>query len=282
MHPDIGYRQGMHELLAPLYYAIDHDSLTDDADADPEVKEFCARAWVATDAWLLFDAVMKSAGRWYEWQEGKSHTDPSPLQSHVQLNVAGGEMGMKPYIAPIVEACNRVQSVLLKSIDPELWKAMQSAGIEPQIYGMYVESTHMLMPKADYRDSRWLRLLFTREFSMEDAMVMWDGLFAVDPSFDLAMWICVAMLMRIRNKRRSRIRCLVCENVGLMTSPNSDPRRLQHTADLPSPIPCQSRRRRRHPRTVRRPPHNYPHPPSLDVANVSYAHDWRRYYTCES
>ena len=51
------------------------------------------------------------------------------------------------------------------------------------------------------RDSRWLRLLFTREFSMDDAMVLWDGLFACDPSFDLAPWICVAMLIRIRNKR---------------------------------------------------------------------------------
>ena len=31
-------------------------------------------------------------------------------------------------------------------------------------------------------------------------MILWDGLFAVDPSFDLALWICVAMLVRIRNK----------------------------------------------------------------------------------
>lgn len=65
------------------------------------------------------------------------------------------------------------------------------------------------MPSADrcmlirvlLRDSRWLRLLFTREFSMDDAMVLWDGLFACDPSFDLAPWICVAMLIRIRNRR---------------------------------------------------------------------------------
>ncbi len=50
--------------------------------------------------------------------------------------------------------------------------------------------------------SRWLRLLFTREFGMEDAMVMWDGLFAVDPTFNIALWICVAMLIRIRNQRK--------------------------------------------------------------------------------
>ncbi|KAI0668489.1 rab-GTPase-TBC domain-containing protein [Trametes maxima] len=185
MHPDIGYRQGMHELLAPLYYALDYDSLPDDAggSVDASLKEFCAHQWVAADSWLLFTAAMKGAGRWYEWQEGKSQPEPSPLPSHVQLNVAAGDARVKPYIAPIVEACNRIQSVFLKGVDPELWKAMQSAGIEPQIYGI-----------------RWLRLLFTREFNMQDAMVLWDGLFAVDPSFDLALWVCVAMLVRIRNK----------------------------------------------------------------------------------
>ena len=52
----------------------------------------------------------------------------------------------------------------------------------------------------DTTHSRWLRLLFTREFTMEDAMVLWDGLFACDPSFDLAPWVCVAMLIRIRNQ----------------------------------------------------------------------------------
>lgn len=140
MHPDIGYRQGMHELLACLYYAVDYDSISLDAndDIDPSLNEFCAHQWVAADSWLLFSAAMKGAGRWYEWQEGKTQSDSSPLPSHVQLNVAADDARVKPYIAPIVEACNRVQSVFLKGVDPELWKSMQSAGIEPQIYGMYV------------------------------------------------------------------------------------------------------------------------------------------------
>ena len=35
---------------------------------------------------------------------------------------------------------------------------------------------------------------------MSDALRLWDGLFACDPSLDLARWICVAMLIRIRNE----------------------------------------------------------------------------------
>jgi hypothetical protein len=35
---------------------------------------------------------------------------------------------------------------------------------------------------------------------MDDAMVLWDGMFAVDSSLEIALWICVAMLIRIRNQ----------------------------------------------------------------------------------
>ena len=138
-HPDIGYRQGMHELLACLYYALDYDSLPSDATEtdDSAVKEFCSRVWVAADAWALFNVVMQGIGRWYEWQETKTSAgEKSPLALHVQMNLAGDNSGLKPYVAPIVQACNRIQSSLLKTVDPELRKRLQSAGIEPQIYGM--------------------------------------------------------------------------------------------------------------------------------------------------
>lgn len=136
-HADIGYRQGMHELLAPLYYAIDYDSIlagTSDLD-DPAAEEFVSRAWIAADAWALFDVVMRGAGRWYEWRETKNSDEKSALSSHVHLS-ASEDLSIKPYVAPIVQICNRIQSTLLKVVDPELWRKLQSSGIEPQIYGM--------------------------------------------------------------------------------------------------------------------------------------------------
>ncbi|KAH9948093.1 RabGAP/TBC [Amylocystis lapponica] len=219
-HPDIGYRQGMHELLAPLYYAVDFDSIADDNVelSDGAVKEFCSRVWAAADAWALFDALMCGVGRWFEWQESKSTAGPSPFASHVQLSAAPGEGTVKPYVAPIVEACNRIQSTYLRAVDEELWRRMQNAGIEPQIYGI-----------------RWLRLLFTREFSMHDSMILWDGLFACDPTFDLAQWICVAMLVRIRNQ------LMPADYSGQLTyllhypqspQPTSEPSAVPHTSLL--------------------------------------------------
>lgn len=141
--PSIGYRQGMHELLAPLYYAVDYDSMLDNSNSlleDPEIYEMCSRTWVAADAWALFLSVMHGVSRWYEWRESEDNDNTgvgttSPLANHVQLN-PDGKVNLKPYVAPIVQACNHIQGTLLKTVDPLLWKKMQAAGIEPQIYGM--------------------------------------------------------------------------------------------------------------------------------------------------
>ena len=145
MHPDIGYRQGMHELLAPLFYAIgesssyhgfttvsdgflDFDSVQEGHEVsktDALFAELCSRSWVAADSWALFSAVMQNVSLWYEWREPK----PSPVR---------GPVNLKPYVPPIVDACNRIQGTLLKSVDPALHEAMQNAGVEPQLYGLYV------------------------------------------------------------------------------------------------------------------------------------------------
>ncbi|KAJ3717673.1 rab-GTPase-TBC domain-containing protein [Lentinula guzmanii] len=183
INTSIGYRQGMHELLAPLYYAVDADSLFYTHESHPEIPmELCSKLWVAADAWILFESIMRFASRWYEWRENPpTQALPSPLSNHIQLN-SDGEAQFQPYIAPIVQDCNQIQSTFLRTTDPLLWKRLQSSGLEPQIYGI-----------------RWLRLLFTREFSMSDAMRLWDVLFACNPTFDLVPWVCVAMLIRIRN-----------------------------------------------------------------------------------
>jgi TBC1 domain family member 5 len=46
--------------------------------------------------------------------------------------------------------------------------------------------------------SRWIRLLFGREFKLCELLMVWDVLFAEDPSLELVDMICVAMLLRIR------------------------------------------------------------------------------------
>ncbi|KDR81561.1 hypothetical protein GALMADRAFT_239585 [Galerina marginata CBS 339.88] len=188
-NPGIGYRQGMHELLAPLYFAVHYDAIAEEEMQEnryKDLKELCSAHFVAADSWDLFNAVMNGVSQWYEWRESAdtpaSAKNPlTPFPNHVII--PNGQNGIRPYVAPIVQACNHIQSNLLQACDPILWQQMQKGGIEPQIYGI-----------------RWLRLLFTREFSMADALKLWDGLFACDATLDLAQWVCVAMLIRIRNE----------------------------------------------------------------------------------
>lgn len=52
--------------------------------------------------------------------------------------------------------------------------------------------------------SRWIRLLFSREYPFEQMLVLWDTLFSVDPSLDLVDLICTSMLLRIRWECKSQ------------------------------------------------------------------------------
>jgi TBC1 domain family protein 5 len=150
----------MHELLAPLYYAVAFDAVVEDQEGkdvntEASLKELCSSLWVAADAWALFQAVMQGVSRWYEWQEDHSSsfgaransTDAvsgnehggrrSPLHAHVRFDVREGQQdGMKPYVAPVVQACNTIQGTFLRMTDMQLYNAMKGTGLEPQIYGM--------------------------------------------------------------------------------------------------------------------------------------------------
>lgn len=45
---------------------------------------------------------------------------------------------------------------------------------------------------------RWIRLLFGREFPFDQLLILWDTIFAYDPTLELIDLVCVAMLLRIR------------------------------------------------------------------------------------
>lgn len=53
--------------------------------------------------------------------------------------------------------------------------------------------------------SRWIRVLFGREFPFDDLLALWDTLLAEDPNLDLIDMVCVAMLLRIRWECKSLI-----------------------------------------------------------------------------
>lgn len=58
--------------------------------------------------------------------------------------------------------------------------------------------------------SRWVRLLFGREFPLQDLLVVWDALFADSITLDLVDYVFVAMLLYIRDARTLCLRYFLC------------------------------------------------------------------------
>jgi len=115
--------------------AIDFDSIAESESPrqDPMFSELCSRSWVAADSWALFSSLMRNISHWYEWREPTS--PPS---------FSRGPINLQPYVSPIIQTCSNIQGTLLKSVDPVLHDAMQSAGVEPQIYGLYVSGPYYM------------------------------------------------------------------------------------------------------------------------------------------
>ncbi|XP_075512918.1 uncharacterized protein LOC142548464 [Primulina tabacum] len=213
-NPEYGYRQGMHELLAPLMYVLhvdverllevrklyeDHfadkfdgftfhdNGLTYNFDfkkfsesveyknglensfveanglseLDPEIQTIVllndaygtegelgvvlSEKFMEHDAYSMFDALMKGAGGAVAMTEFFS---PSPfVNSHTGF-------------PPVIEASAALYH-LLSIVDSSLHSHLVEVGVEPQYFAL-----------------RWLRVLFGREFSLENLLVIWDEIFS--------------------------------------------------------------------------------------------------------
>jgi TBC1 domain family member 5 len=162
LHPDVGYRQGMHELLAPILWVVDCDAIESSTPTcskaeDALMMDVLDRDFVAHDTFTLFCAVMQTAKSFYEI----------------------GDSG-----SLVVDRSRRIHDEYLGEVDPELANHLQVIEILPQIFLL-----------------RWIRLLFGREFNLKDTLSVWDVLFAENLSLSLVDMTCLAMLLRIRGQR---------------------------------------------------------------------------------
>ncbi|XP_063265388.1 TBC1 domain family member 5 isoform X2 [Prinia subflava] len=177
------YKQGMHELLAPIVFILhcDHQAFSHASEAaqpSEEMKALLNPEYLEHDAYAMFTRLMKTAEHWFSTFEhdGQKEKDvmitPMPFARPQDLG---------PSIA-IVAKVNQIQDHLLKKHDIELYMHLNRLEIAPQIYGL-----------------RWVRLLFGREFPLQDLLVVWDALFADSITLNLVDYIFVAMLLYIRD-----------------------------------------------------------------------------------
>ncbi|XP_070175204.1 TBC1 domain family member 5-like isoform X2 [Littorina saxatilis] len=183
-HDNISYKQGMHELLAPIIFVLhyDHQAFLHASETDnvlPIIKDMLDPKYLEHDAYFMFCQVMATVEPWYLAKDVCS----APKKKHDVFN--GTPFTRTQDQMPssvIVTKLTRIQDYLLKKHDMDLHAHLENLEIAPQIYGI-----------------RWLRLLFGREFPMQDLLMLWDAIFADGIGFDLVDYIFVAMMLYIRD-----------------------------------------------------------------------------------
>ncbi|XP_015908364.1 TBC1 domain family member 5 [Parasteatoda tepidariorum] len=176
--PHVSYKQGMHEILAPILFVLKYDvegylEYSKENKLDLELHIMLNQNYIEHDAYFLFYQLMNSIEPWYtssDYLYDKSIVAEPFTQkmSSSPTNCLGQHL-------------KRIYEQLLKHHDNELFRRLEELEITPQIFGI-----------------RWLRLLFGREFSMPDLLIVWDALFADSITLDLVDYIFVGMLKAIR------------------------------------------------------------------------------------
>ena len=121
-----GYRQGMHELLAPLIFTVAQDaverssalSASDSETLDPTALDGLDSDFIEHDSFALFFKIMDSAKTFYDL----GHPSAAP----------GSDQNR------IVTKSQHIHEVLLMKVDPELANHLRNIEVLPQIFLMWV------------------------------------------------------------------------------------------------------------------------------------------------
>ena len=126
LNADIGYRQGMHELLAPVLWVISRDAVDSgmggnkaEDESDKLLRSVLDQRYIEHDAFTIFSIIMQTAKSFYE-------TGTNAQQSAVAATIS----------SPIVERSKRIHEDYLRKTDPELADHLNAIDILPQIFVM--------------------------------------------------------------------------------------------------------------------------------------------------
>lgn len=148
LHPNIGYRQGMHELLAPILQAVDFDSVDPSvASSDSFALLLLGSEFVEHDTWSVYSALMMSAKHFYDHTPSVSlpidrSATSIPSTSHSSNALATSASGGIELVQPIVGVANHIHHKLLKKIDLSLWEKLEKLQVcfEPPSLSSVVRS----------------------------------------------------------------------------------------------------------------------------------------------
>ncbi|CAH0763620.1 unnamed protein product [Diatraea saccharalis] len=170
-HSHVGYRQGMHEIVAPILFELFQDRRFAPKELSQILKYVLDDDYLEHDSYMLFNAVMRGLERFYTTGE----IVPTP---------SGRLPTSKTVHNPneVIRYLDQVKEEFLVPLDHEVASHLASCNITMELFGI-----------------RWLRLLFGREFTRGEIPHLWGFIFADGPSLPHIHFIIVAMLISLRN-----------------------------------------------------------------------------------
>ncbi|EDO04473.1 hypothetical protein SS1G_06956 [Sclerotinia sclerotiorum 1980 UF-70] len=121
INQDVGYRQGMHEILAPILWVVERDSIdpgdinggdtteSETSSSDSIMKQCLDRRFIEHDAFTLLSLVMRSAKSFYELGD--------PGQKTPQNGIGTPQNGASPIVERILESNYSLALMLLLKYD---------------------------------------------------------------------------------------------------------------------------------------------------------------------
>ncbi|KAJ9083652.1 hypothetical protein DSO57_1032596 [Entomophthora muscae] len=189
LHSANSYRQGMHELLAPMVYVLEADALADPdlfpaSDKGQVMKTTLDPRYIEHDSYTLFERLMRGAGPWFE---APGPDEAARLarahRARKQTSIIRALNYPPKSSTPILSLCYRMYYTHLAACDPPLFGHLERLEIEPQLFGL-----------------RWFRLLFSREMPFSSALILWDGILNYNPDLDLVEFVALALLLFLRDQ----------------------------------------------------------------------------------
>ena len=173
MHPALGYKQGMNELLAILVFVAFCERAPENMEIEEEAASCLAELndgeSIEADVYWLFNRLMSLGIK--ELFNPVLNTRKAPVKKGADLfswdyqkernELVGKDKSEEDDASNVLRRCHRIHHRYLQAIDKELYDHLERQSIEPQM--------HL---------QRWLRCILSREFKLADTLILWDAIFA--------------------------------------------------------------------------------------------------------
>ncbi|CAF2893304.1 unnamed protein product [Rotaria sp. Silwood2] len=180
-HKTTPYRQGMHEILGIVVYAIHLESLkvNECQESNELMKKIYDSQYLEHDSYTIFEKIIDHLRQFYSLSTNNSSTLKSiVLNGTKQIPF----QRLNDVHMPPNDTVARMNSIFqrLRYYDRLLHCKLEELNIEPTVYGI-----------------RWLRLLFGREIPFESIPDLWTVIFCFDEHFEFVDYFFIALLIQV-------------------------------------------------------------------------------------